>query len=147
MLDAYYDRIDPATIAPVSRDTPLLSNLDIIENIALIREVHGAQSRKQAQAAALNVLKSLEYAHTAYRRPSACDAKERFVAQLVRASMMQNVKIVLVNPFVMLNDSEPLMWIADLLFHLDREAEALILDVSINRNKYEAGGERCTILV
>lgn len=146
LLQTHLDGLDPKTTAPISRQTPLLSNLDIIENIALIKEVHERMPRRNAHGAAQMALDTLGYGRIAHTRPAACTVDERFAAQVIRASMLQNATMVIINPFVMLDDSKPIEWIADLLLRLDVAATALILDVNINRPKYAAGGKRCSMI-
>jgi len=101
---------------------------------------------RRAHALAHESLGRLGYARIAHARPHTCNVEERFVAQLIRASMLRDAKIIIVNPFVMLNDSERIGWIADLLFRLGREESTLILDVNVNESKYITGEKRCRIL-
>ncbi len=130
----------------MSQGTPLLSNLDIIENIALIKEVHERLSQKAAQKQALEALEAVGYAYIGRFRSVNCNVKELFIAQLIRASMMQYAKITIIRPFVMLKDTEEIPMILDALRRIKEGCDCEILDMKLNRSKYEAGGEACSII-
>ena len=127
--------------------TPLLSNLDIIENIALIKEVHERLSRKEAHSVAKKALDAVGYGHIAHYRSVQCNIKELFIAQLVRATMLHYAKIVIIRPFVMLKDTEDIRTMADVVFQIAKAHECMVLDMKTNKSKYEAGGNRCLIIV
>jgi len=103
--------------------------------------------RPQAHARALEALEQTGYAHIAGYRSVACSDMERFVAQAVRACMMQYAKIVIIRPFVMLKDTEEICAILSCLETIGEGREFAILDMLANRLKYEAGGSRCRISV
>jgi ABC-type sugar transport system ATPase subunit len=126
--------------------TPLLSNLDIIENIALIKEVHEGFSRDKALAVAQEALNAVGAGHIAHFRSVKCSVKELFIAQLIRATMVQYAKIVIIRPFVMLKDTEEIQTIVDVVFQIAKTHDCTVLDMKINRSKYEAGGDLCLII-
>lgn len=130
----------------MSQSTPLLANLDIIENIALIKEAHEFMPTKEAQAVAMEALERLGYGHIAHRRSVDCTIRELFVAQLVRASMLQYAKIVIIRPFVMLKDTEEITMLLETLRAMKSACDCTVLDMKSNRSKYEAGGASCHII-
>jgi ABC-type sugar transport system ATPase subunit len=130
----------------VGQNTPLLANLDIIENISLIKEAHEHMRTKQAQTLAMAALDGLGYGRIAHRRSADCTIRERFVAQLVRASMLQYAKIVIIRPFVMLQDTEEITFLLETLKGMKKQCDCTVLDMKSNRSKYEAGGDACHII-
>ncbi len=126
--------------------TPLLSNLDIVENIALIKEVHEGYSREAAHALAEEALESFDYGHISRLRSVNCNDGERFIAQLLRATMTQYDKIVIVRPFVMLRDTVEMEVMGASVYRIAQNRECIVLDMRSNRSKYEAGGEMCHII-
>jgi hypothetical protein len=102
--------------------------------------------RRKALEAAREVLSDLGYSHMWHYRSVHCNLKELFVAQLVRASMVQYAKIVIIRPFVMLKDTEDIHMILETLGALKEGCDCMILDMKVNRAKYEAGGEACRII-
>jgi ABC-type sugar transport system ATPase subunit len=130
----------------VSQNTPLLANLDIIENISLIKEAHEHMPTKEAQALAMGALERLGYGRIAHRRSADCTIKELLVAQLVRASMLHYAKIIIIRPFVMLKDTEEITMLLETLRGLKDQCDCTVLDMRSNRSKYEAGGDACHII-
>lgn len=102
---------------------------------------------KQAQTLAQEVLEQLGYGYISHLRSADCTRKERFVAQMVRASMVRYAKIVIVRPFVMLEDTGDIIMLLECLSKLEEENDYVILDMESNRSKYEAGGVACHIIV
>ncbi|MDX1295090.1 MAG: hypothetical protein R3302_02415 [Sulfurimonadaceae bacterium] len=96
--------------------------------------------------AAQEALNGLGYGHIGHYRSVDCSLKELFIAQLVRASMMQYAKIIIIRPFVMLKDTEDIHMILESLGALKEQCDCMILDMKANRAKYEAGGELCRII-
>jgi len=135
---------DPAEFILISRDTPLISNLDMIENIALIQEVHHALSIKKADAAALENLKKLNLESIARKRVTHCSANEILYVMLIRALMMPQKRILLQTPYSIVNNLGDIKTILSNISKLDNFKEILILDVLTNKYHYE--GVQCTIV-
>ncbi len=145
-LNHYFQALDRRLVVPVSQHTPLLANLDIVDNISLIREAHEFMPTKRARSLAQEALDTLGYGHIAHLRSVECNVRERFVAQLIRATMMQYAKIVIIRPFVMLRDTEDIHMLLECLGKLKGHCDCTILDMESNRSKYEAGGASCRII-
>lgn len=121
----------------VSASTPLLSNLSMIENIALILQTHGRLSRKAAQKIAYDELKRLELLPIAALRYEACSEKEIFFIQLIRAHMQKDAKIVIDQPFVFLAEEMDLSIILDALDRLlISYQDVLIIDLMHQQSHY-----------
>ena len=84
----------------MSRDTPLLSNLNILENISLIEEARYGIKSHEALANAKETLRCAECFEIALKRPSSASAYELYCAQLCRASLLDGKKILIVTPFM-----------------------------------------------
>jgi hypothetical protein len=102
--------------------------------------------RRKAIKTAQEALNKLGYGHIGHYRSVQCNLKELFVAQLIRASMMQYAKIIIIRPFVMLKDTENIQMILECLGALKEGCDCMILDMKANKPKYEAGGEACRII-
>ena len=126
--------------------TPLLSNLSVLENITLIKEVHERLSYDEAKIPAYEALERVGYRHINQLRSAQCNEKERFIAQLIRASMMQYAKIVVITPFVLLSDAEEIGFLLDCFEKLGIGGRCMVLDMQANRAKYEEGGSACSIV-
>ena len=133
-------------IVPVSKKIPLLSNLSIIENIALIKEIHWHLSYKKAKHFALEALEKTGFAYIGSWRSAQCSERELFIAQLIRASMMQYAKIIIITPFVLLNETEEIAFLFSSCEKLGIKERCIILDLESNRVKYEKGGSVCRII-
>ena len=139
--------MDPSAIAPVNRHTPLLSNLNNIENIALIKEVHEHLPRQRAHTLAMEAFRKTGYERIAHRRSAECNMEGRFVTQLIRATMVQYAKIVITTPFALLDDAKGIGFFTDLFSKLNITGEVIILDMQANRLKYEEEGSKCHITI
>lgn len=85
--------------ALVSDDTPLLSQLTILENIALLKEFHHGEKRNRAEKEAQQLLAGCGFEHIASQRPFEINNKESFVAKYLRAVASDFEKILIVRPF------------------------------------------------
>lgn len=83
----------------VSPDVPLISNLSIVGNIALIRQYHENLPPKEAEGQALGCLHRFGIGSTAGLRNPALGAEERFFIMLIRAAMVRDAVVVLDRPF------------------------------------------------
>ncbi|MBN1614749.1 MAG: hypothetical protein JW950_09815, partial [Deltaproteobacteria bacterium] len=78
----------------VSPDAPLISNLDVWANIALIRQYHQNMPRDKAQRLAIDHLRRFDMEAIAHRRNANLNGEESFYAMLLRAVMVPDAVIV-----------------------------------------------------
>lgn len=110
----------------------------MIENIALILQVHEGLSRKAAHKRARQELKALELLHLADWRYNVCSDKEIFYVQLIRAHMQKNAKIVIDQPFAFLAEEVDLGFIFTALDRLMiAYEEVLIIDLLGQKSHYK----------
>jgi ABC-type uncharacterized transport system YnjBCD ATPase subunit len=105
----------------ISEDAPLISNLDVWINIALIKQYHQNLSSEAAKVEAMGRLRRYSLEEIAGKRNPALTHEQRFQVMLLRASMVSQAVIVIDRPFMLLpahSDSrfidESLSAIADL---------------------------------
>jgi len=89
-------------IGVVSEDVPLISNLDIWINIALIRQYHQNLSGETAQEEVMGYLRRYQIEMIAHKRTHALTDEQRFLVMLLRAAMVANAVIVIDRPFKLL---------------------------------------------
>ena len=83
----------------VSLEAPLISNLSVWGNIALIRQYHEQLPKHQARAHAETLLSRLGMASIAEKRNPFLSTEERFCAMVLRALMVRDAVLVLDRPF------------------------------------------------
>jgi len=88
----------------VSPDVPLLSNLDVWANIALVRQYHQNVPSDEAQRLAVDHLRRFNLEAIAHHRNATLTAEERFYAMLLRAVMVPDAVIVIDRPFLIMPD-------------------------------------------
>lgn len=129
----------------VSSNTPLLSNLCMLENISLVLQVHKHLSRKKAYTKAEKALKLLNIENISLLRYEACSDKEIFLVQVIRASIQKEAKIIIEQPFMLLSSEIDLDFIFDALDTLCIPYErVLIIDLKHHENYYKES--RCHII-
>lgn len=112
----------------VSNATPLLSNITISENIAIVKEsIHGAKS---ATNEVLDYLEKFGVSHIANLRVEALSKHETAIAMLIRAQMHNSKKLIILAEIFDMDK------IANITFDLLTK-EILILDVDTNRALYK----------
>ena len=97
----------------VSLDIPLISNLDVWINIALIRMYHRNQPRAEAEKEVIGYLDRYGLGKIAYRRNSDLTDRERFCVMLLRAAMVANAALLIDRPFRMMPEMEDGRFILD----------------------------------
>ncbi len=124
--------------ALVSESTPLLRDLNVIENIALILEYHDKISIKKAQSGVNDILKRCGADILSYKKVYELDKKDSIIVKYIRA-YMSNFEIILIDrPFSMLDKMEDIQSIFELSEVLDDKA-AQIVDLKSNeyyKDKY-----------
>lgn len=124
----------------VSLDAPLISNLAIWSNIALIRQYHQNMPKHEARAYTEDLLRRLGMVSIAEKRNPALTPEERFCAMLLRASMVRDAILVLDRPFNILTNLRDGHFIMETLRKVDDLiAETHIFDYSWEKERY--GGE------
>lgn len=124
----------------VSLDAPLISNLSILHNIALIPEYHDRRSRKEAEGLVLHYLARMNVADIASKRNPALSDTERFCAMLLRAAMVKENAVVIDRPFKIMPELEDSRLIGNILQIIDDLLqECHIFDYIWNQDRYEGG--------
>ena len=124
----------------VSLDAPLISNLNVLHNIALIKEYHHGASRHEAETLVLAYLDKMNMSGIAYKRNPALTQEERFCALMLRAVMVEDNAVVIDRPFTImpdLNDSRYIVHILDMVNDLLHTC--CILDYIWNEDRYAEG--------
>ena len=86
----------------VSVDIPLISNLDVWKNIALIRQYHENLPVAEAVAAVRELLERFQLESIHNLRSSHLSDEERFCAMLLRATMVREAVVIIDRPFEIL---------------------------------------------
>lgn len=121
----------------VSIDTPLIANLNMVENIALIHEVHNHTPTKKAQEEANSFLNKINKLDISSKRTHQCNEVEVFYIMIIRAMMMKEENIVIRHPLAILKNIEFLAIAMKNLALLNEEKNIIILENDINRFHYE----------
>lgn len=122
--------------------TPLIANLTVLENVALMAEYHRHLPARRAEPEARALLERLELGWAADLRPGRLGPEQAFGAQLARAAARQGARLVLVEPFVMLAGAADAAPVRAALEALGRLAPVTVLDYVANGERY-AAEERC----
>jgi ABC-type nitrate/sulfonate/bicarbonate transport system ATPase subunit len=121
----------------VSLEAPLISNLPVWSNIALIRQYHQNMSWHEAKATVDRLLQRMGMASIAEKRNPALTKEERFYAMLLRAAMVQDAVLVLDKPFGILTNLRDGHFLMHILHKVDDLiAEAHIFDYSWAKERY-----------
>ncbi|MBM4312866.1 MAG: hypothetical protein FJ122_02975 [Deltaproteobacteria bacterium] len=122
----------------VSLEAPLIANLAVWSNIALIRQYHENMPRQEARGLTEALLLRLGMASIMDKRNPALTTQERFCAMLIRAAMVRDVLLVLDKPFSILTNLRDARFIMESLRKLDDlVAETHIFDYSWEKGRYE----------
>ncbi|MEK6535252.1 MAG: hypothetical protein AABZ40_06295 [Thermodesulfobacteriota bacterium] len=123
----------------VSLEVPLISNLPVWSNIALIRQYHENMPWEEAKTQALDLLQRFGMAAAAEKRNPSLTAEERFCIMLIRAAMVRDAVVVLDRPFRILPDLPDGRFFTDSLRKVDDLiAEAHIFDYNWEKERYGA---------
>ncbi|MBU4370802.1 MAG: hypothetical protein KKD68_02780 [Proteobacteria bacterium] len=123
----------------VSLEVPLISNLPVWSNIALIRQYHENMPWEEAKTQALDLLQRFGMAAAAEKRNPSLTAEERFCIMLIRAAMVRDAVVVLDRPFRIFPDLPDGRFFTDSLRKVDDlVAEAHIFDYNWEKERYGA---------
>ncbi len=121
----------------VSLTAPLISNLSVWGNIALVPQYHQNKPEREARAETLGLLGRFGMEQVAERRNAGLTAEERFCTMLLRAAMVANAVLVLDRPFSILTTVRAGHSLADALRKVDDLiAETHIFDYSWETERY-----------
>lgn len=121
----------------VSPDAPLISNLSVWNNIALIRQYHQNMPVQEAKARTETLLRRFAMEPIAERRNPALTMEERFCVMLLRATMVRDAIVVLDRPFGILTDHRNGRFLRNALRKVDDLiAETHIFDYSWDKERY-----------
>ncbi len=121
----------------VSSDVPLISNLCVWSNIALISQYHQRLSNEKAKDVVLQRLQRYGLEKIADKRNPALSEEERFCVMLLRAAMVPNAVIVIDRPFKIMTDLKDTSFIYDALDKIDDlYTQCYIFDYSWDKNRY-----------
>lgn len=103
----------------VSEDVPLISNLDVLSNIALIKQYHQNLPHETAKKEVVGYLKRYQLDKIANKRNAALTPEQRFRILLLRAAMMMEAVIIIDRPFKLLSEHHDSYFIYDSLNIID----------------------------
>lgn len=121
----------------ISADVPLISNLDVWLNIALIYEYHRNIPEKKAEVFVIECLKRYGLENIAYKRNTFLSEEERFCVMLLRAAMLSDAVIVIDRPFKIMPYLKDTSFIFEALGKVDDLfALCYIFDFTQDKNRY-----------
>ena len=121
----------------VSPDIPLLSNLNVYDNISLVPRYLTDEKEESIRAEIERFLDLLEISDSISKKTFQIDSETLFKVKLLRALMLKDSVTVIDRPFVMLNtaaDIKPVMKMLDTL-ELN-EKKIIFFDFEWNKSKY-----------
>jgi len=127
----------------ISAKTPLISNLNMIENIALIKEVHESLATKLAQKEASEYLEKIDIS-IGLNRLNQCTSFEIFCVYLIRALMTKETNVIIVTPFHLIDNLKKINEILMVIEKLEINKNIFILDTLSNETHYK--GCLCNIV-
>jgi ABC-type lipoprotein export system ATPase subunit len=128
----------------VARDFPLIYNLNIVENISLIKEVHEHMPRVLAQKVANEFLEKIDLQHISLLYAQQCSSVEIFYVMLIRAIMTKENKIIIKIAHAMIDTFENLNIVLEVIEKLNIEKKILIVDLQANETYYK--GTPCNMI-
>ena len=124
-------------IGMVSPDIPLLSNLGVYDNIALVSRYLTDEKDEEIQKIVDGQLELLHISDSKSKKPFQLDSETVFKVKLLRALMLKNSVTVIDRPFVMLNTAADIKPVEEMLKILATDEKKIIfLDFEWNKSKY-----------
>ncbi len=121
----------------ISIDTPLISNLNMVENIALIQEFHQLLSINKAESIAYKQLEKIQLSHISTNRLHECSSLEIFYVMFIRALMTQEMDVIICSPLLLIGELQNMKNVINTLIFLNERKNILILDTQTNEIHYE----------
>jgi ABC-type lipopolysaccharide export system ATPase subunit len=109
----------------------------MLENIALIKEVHEHMPTEQAQEQAKEYLKKIELEDIGLNRLNQCNTYEVFCISFIRALMTKEINIIIISPFHLIDNLRDIETIVDTIQKLEVKKNILILDTLSNEIHYK----------
>jgi ABC-type lipoprotein export system ATPase subunit len=126
-----------AHLGMVALDAPLISNLEVWANIALVRQYHRNSSGRDAEQEVTQYLRRFHLESIKNKRNSALTDKERFCVMLIRAAMVDQAVVVIDRPAKIMPDMENSQFIYDALEKIDDLFnECYIFDYIWHKDRY-----------
>ena len=122
----------------------MISNLNILENIAIIKEVHEHMPTRTAQALAVKYLEKIEQNKIGNLRVNNCSISQICDVMLVRALMSNNEKVIIL-PLASMDDLQDIRQMLKNIVSLNQDKTILILDI-IENEIYYKGCSECNIV-
>lgn len=144
-MKKYIQTYKGADIGWVSSKTPLLSNLNILENVAIIEESRYFIDTEEALKNARETLKKIDSEKSILKRVNSASENEIFCAQLARASLLKEGKILIITPFTLLHDTQNIEYILGKIDQLNIRDRCEIIDIKSRRHQYQQGEDLCLI--
>lgn len=117
----------------------------MLENIALIKEVHELLATKKAQAHAIEYLRRIDLESIGLKRLNQCTSIEVFYVMVIRAMMAKKQTIFIVTPFFLIKKLAEITPVLEKLALLNKEQKnIIILDNLTNQSHYK--GDLCNII-
>ena len=121
----------------VAPDAPLISNLDVCGNIALIRQYHENLPAKEACRLAEGYLRRYDLERIASKRDPLLTDEERFCVMLLRAIMVKDAVLVINQPFKIMPYGKDPAFLDNALKVIDDSfKECYIFDLAWNKDRY-----------
>lgn len=116
----------------------------MLENIALIKEVHAFMSISKAEALAAGLLEAIDLDYIGPNRVTSCSNTEIFYVMFMRALMSDAKNIIIVTPYSILYNLRDIKEILNKINIIKNEKNVLILDTLNQEINYK--GSECTIV-
>ena len=121
----------------VSAALPLISNLTVWENVALVKQYHLGFSKKRSRALVLRYLALIGLESFAHARDPDLNEEQRFCVMVLRAVMMPRAVLLIEQPFNVLPADRDAAVIFNVLNLLDDlYTQCYILDYTLNQHRY-----------
>ena len=121
----------------VSPDIPLLSNLSVYANIALVSRYLSDEKDEKIQEVVMQQLDVLQISDAKSKKPFQLDSETIFKVKLLRALRLDNSFTIIDRPFVMLNTAADIKPVEAMLQTLAiGDKNVIFLDFEWNKSKY-----------
>ena len=121
----------------VSPDIPLLSNLNVYDNISLVPRYLTDEKEESIRAEIERFLDLLEISDSISKKTFQIDSETLFKVKLLRALMLKDSVTVIDRPFVMLNTAADIKPVVKMLDTLElNEKKIIFFDFEWNKSKY-----------